>query len=163
MPNLCCYDMKLKGTKENMYAFIRKMNNFEEPNHFWRIFSCDIYEAGDGYCCFCGDCAWSLETCCRASGYSNGIDLFAVNTRDFNLELECYSSEPSIGFEEHYIYKNGECITSECADVYEYWYGDFTSFEEFKKEYNLPNELTEDDLDDEYYRVGGFGDWAWNI
>jgi len=164
MANDCYYQMKLRGAKPNRDAFIRKMNDYDEENHFWRIFQCTASDEGDDYTIIEGDCAWSLETCCRASGYSDGVDLFKVNTEDLNLELDAYSEEPGIGFQEHYIYRNGVCLADECVNMTEYWYVDFPSFEEFKKEHGLPDGLTEDDLiDGEYYRVGGFENWDWRI
>ena len=64
-----------------------------------------------------GDCAWSVESCCRASGYSNGVDLLELNTRELNLDVQIFSQEPGMAFEEEYLYKHGECIVDECNDL----------------------------------------------
>lgn len=165
MPNLCYYEMKIKGTKENCEQWVRKMESYDEPDHFFRMFSpieCDGEGTDDDYSMkIWGDCAWSLESCCR-SGYTNE-DLFAKNTKALNLDMEVFSQEEGCEFQEHYIYKKGECICDECVDWEEYYYDtcEFDTFEKFKTEYDLPSDLTEDDLDEgEYYHVGGFEDWG---
>lgn len=176
MANNCDYSMKIVGTKENCERFVRKLESYEEPNHFWRFFSVDVYDESDAYdepidknnyeIYICGDCAWSLETCCRASGYSDGIDLFEVNTKELELKLEAWSEEPGIGFQEHYIYDNGECLTDEYLDIGVYWWDrdEYPTYAEFKEDYpDAPEEEKFDDNDEVV--VGGFGDeyGKWHI
>ena len=170
MANNCYFEMKIKGTKANCEAWYKKMTSCDELNHFYRIFSADIYNEGgtdkEYYMCIAGDCAWSLETCCRASGYSEGTDLFAVNTQGLNLVMEAYSSEPGCAFQEHYIYNRGNCLKDACVDYYEVHYNadDYYDFEAFKREYDIPDEVTEDDLDEGgNYCEGGFKDWIFTI
>lgn len=166
MPNYCDYEMKIKGTKKNCQEWLSRMNDYEKENHFWRIFDADIVDE-DGTennyeMTICGDCAWSLESCCRASGYSNGVDLFEVNTRELNLIMEAWSTEPGMAFQEHYIYNNGECQSDECIEYNEYWYDEdeYESIEKFAKEFDLGN-ITEDDLDEnDYYHTGGFENYG---
>lgn len=161
MPNYCNYSIKIVGSKENCYEFVKKLSSYEETNHFWRIFESDVYDeemCGDNTALYiAGYCAWSLESCCRASGYSNGIDLFEENTRDLGLKMEAYSREPGLCFEEHYIYDNGECIEDECLDISVFWWDkdEFPTYEDFKKEYeDAPPERFFDDCDEVY--LGGF-------
>ena len=168
MPNLCDYSMRIKGTKENVYEFHKRMEDYELPNHLWRIFEADIYnkkDNGDGTISIdvTGSCAWSIETCCRASGYSEGVDLLEVNSRELNLEIEIWSEESGMCFQEYYLYKNGECLIDDCVEWNEYYYDEYEyeSFEEFKEEYALPDDITEDDLEDEYYyHEGGFDNYC---
>ena len=168
MPNLCSYSMRIKGNKENVYEFHKRMSDYNMPNHLWRIFETDIYneyDNGDGTITIdvAGSCAWSIETCCRASGYSKGIDLFKVNSRELNLEIESWSDESGMCFQEHYHYKNGECLVDACVDWTEYYYDEdeYDSFEDFKKENDLPDYLTEEDLDDrDCYYEGGFDNYC---
>ena len=166
MPNYCNYSMRIKGTRENVMEFHRRMEDYDTPNHLWRIFEADIYdkrnnENGIVTIDVGGSCAWSIESCCRASGYSGGVDLLEVNSKELNLEIESWSDECGMGFQEHYLYKNGECLIDECVDWYEYYYDEdeYESFEEFKKDCQLPNEVTEDDLD-EGYHCGGFDNYC---
>lgn len=166
MANNCMYEMRIKGTKINCQEWLSRMNDYEKRNHFWRIFSADVADEcgtdNDYTMTICGDCAWSLESCCRASGYSDGVDLFEVNTAELNLTMEAWSSEPGMAFQEHYIYKNGECETDKCIDYNEYWYDEdeYDSFEDFVNEYDL-KDITEDDLNEnDCYCVGGFENYG---
>lgn len=165
MANDCYYEMMIQGNRRDCEQWIKRMESYDEPNHFYRIHSSDIYEEGgnddDYYIKVSGDCAWSLESCCRTSGYSDGIDLFAVNTKELNLRMEAYSQEEGIGFQEHYIYDKGECIADECEDWTSIFYDEteYSSFEEFKTENNIPEYVTEEDLNDGCYEAGGFDNW----
>ena len=48
MPNYCSYSIKIKGTKENCYKFIEKCDDYDVPNHFYRMFNpIDTAEQGD--------------------------------------------------------------------------------------------------------------------
>lgn len=166
MANNCYYEMKVQGKKSDCEEWLKRMRSYEEPNHFWRIFSSDVYEeCGDNedyYIKICGDCAWSLESCCRTSGYSGGVDLFAVNTKELNLRMEAYSQEEGFGFQEHYIYDKGECLAAECEDWTSIYYDspEFPSFEDFKAEFDIPECIEEADLNDGYYESGGFVWWG---
>ncbi len=169
MPNYCYYEMKVKGRKEDCYKWLSKMRSYDEENHFYRIFDADITDEcgtdNDYSIIISGDCAWSLETCCRSSGYSGGIDLFAENSKVLNIIMEAYSQEPGCCFQEHYIYNRGRCCSDECEDWSEYyWDRDECSFEDYKKDYDVPDSITESDFDDEgYYHEGGFGEWNFVI
>ena len=168
MPNLCSYSMRIKGNKENVYEFHQRMSDYDMPNHLWRMFETDIYnecENKDGTITIdvAGSCAWSIESCCRKTGYSDGVDLLEINSKELNLEIESWSDECGMCFQEHYLYKNGECLIDDCAEWTEYYYDEdeYETFEEFKGEYNLPNDATEDDLDDNYcYHIGGFSNYC---
>ena len=51
MPNLCSYSMRIRGEKENVYEFHKRMGDYDMPNHLWRMFETDIYDEcdnGDG-------------------------------------------------------------------------------------------------------------------
>lgn len=161
MANNCFYTMKIKGSKKNCYKWLDKMRNHEEENHFWRIFNADPYEefgTDEEYVMYIdGDCAWSLASCCLEGGYSNK-DLFALHTKELNLEMEAYSEECGLEFAEHYLYRNGVCILDECIHYHEvYWDKDIhPTYAEFKKEH--PDAPPEDELikNDYWYSVGGF-------
>lgn len=165
MSNYCYYEMKLRGKRSDCEKWVRRMRSYDEPHHFYRIFSADVFEEGgddaDYHMKISGDCAWSLESCCRASGYSNGIDLFAINSAELNIKMEAYSQECGLCFQEHYVYDKGICATSECVDWESLYYDrdEYTSFDEFKNEYDIPEYVTEDDLNDGYYERGGFVWW----
>ena len=82
-----------------------------------------------------------------------------------NLEIEVYSEESGMCFQEHYIIKNGCVNTKECVDYYEYYIGDYKTKKEAeadcgtkfsKEEWKARNE-------EEYVRRGGFSSWDCNI
>lgn len=169
MPNSCIYEMKIRGSHENCNMWLNRMTLYNEQDHFYRIFDVQILEEGgtelDYYMILAGDCAWSLDTCCRANGYSNGFDLFALNTRGLSLKMEAYSSEPGIGFQEHYIYEYGECLEDECRDMRE-WFWDkyeYPDFKDFKAEEDLPDGIEESDFEEGCYIQGGFPEWRYEI
>ncbi len=172
MANNCFYQMRVVGKKENVEEFIRVLN-YEDDNHWLsRIFS--AYDEGwenlkDGRvaCSIYGDCAWSVHSC-MFSGYGSyfgdgtdaktGQTTVGMESRRLQLEIEIYSTESGIGFAEHYFIRNGEVLISDETDYNEYWYDadDYENFEEFKKEYHLPDDLEEDDLCDGSYYEGGY-------
>lgn len=162
MPNYCWYSMKVVGQKDDCEAFVDRLINYDSPNHFWRIFCANVdgrEDEGEVVSLYItGDCAWSLETCCRASGYSNGVDLFSINTEDLNLKMEAYSREPGMCFEEHYIYDNGECVVDQCEEIDVYWWDrdEYPTYKEFAEDHpSAPPECYFDDTDEVV--TGGFG------
>ncbi len=168
MANDCEFIMKIVGEKRDCEEFVSRMQYDENPYHFHRIFNVDVsdYQYEDKSCYAFGDCAWSLETCCRAFGYSNGTDLFSVNTEELNLKIEAYSRELGIGFEEHYIYDRGCCLSDECLNVSSYYWdkSDYETYEEYIKDNpGAPGEEYFDENDEAI--VGGFGEeyGIWHI
>lgn len=145
MANNCFYTMRVKGMFEADIT--------DEQENSDGSFTIEVS----------GDCAWSIESCCRASGYSEGVDLLAVNSKELDLVIECFSEESGNRFQEHYLYDHGECRIDACVDWNQYYYdeNEYESFEDFKKDYDLPEDLTEDDLDDGgYCSFGGFPDYC---
>jgi len=167
MANNCYFSMKVNGSKENREAWIRKMTDYEEPDYFHRIFTVDVYDDDEESTYIKGDCAWSIETCCRESGYSGGVDLLAKNTKDLVLDVEIWSEEPGLAFQEHYIYKKGKCEADECVEFHEYYWdtSEYPTFEEYnKEEWDGECPAAEEDFDDGQARVGGFEGYCnWNI
>jgi len=168
MANNCFYTMKVNGTKENREAWVKKMKDYDEPDHFYRIFSADVYDEDDDSTYISGDCAWSIETCCRGSGYSGGDDLLAKNTKDLGLSVEIWSEEPGMAFQEHYIYNKGECEADECVEFHEHYWdeSDYPTFAEYVEDvWDGDCPVDEEDFDEEgWARVGGFDEYCnWNI
>lgn len=88
MANNCFYTMRVEGKKDDVMEFHKRMQDYDAPNHLFRMFDASIIneqENNDGSFTIevSGDCAWSIESCCRASGYSEGVDLLAVNSVDY--------------------------------------------------------------------------------
>lgn len=90
MANNCFYTMRVEGKKDDVMEFHKRMQDYDAPNHLFRMFDASIIneqENNDGSFTIevSGDCAWSIESCCRASGYSEGVDLLAVNSKELGL------------------------------------------------------------------------------
>lgn len=177
MANDCCFGMMVVGEKENVNEFIT-MLDYTHPHNicFARIF--DIYECSrktlkDGRTAvrLDGSCAWSVHSC-MMEGYGtyygdhkndsdNTLTSLQIEGERLQLDIEIFSEEPGMGFTEHYRVINGQVIVYECENYSEYYYDsyDFPNFEDWKKEWNLPDDLTEDDLDEDGYYYEGKVDW----
>ena len=136
MPNYCNYQMKVKGNNENINEFISMMNYTHPQKQFYRVFSADVYESEDDYVCISGDVAWSVYCAflsltgkCEHTGkyYTFISDV----SRELQLEIEIYSSEPGMCFQEHFLFDKGETIYIDCLDFYEYGNYCIGGFENF--------------------------------
>ena len=107
MPNYCYYQMKVKGNNENINEFISMMNYTHPQKQFYRVFAADVYESGDGYFCISGDVAWSvycafLQISCKCERTDKEFTLISDVSKELQLEIEIYSSEPGMCFQEHF-------------------------------------------------------------
>lgn len=166
MANNCYYEMVVFGTKENCNEWLNRMRGEDCSvyKRFYRVFDSDVIDEGGSdknyFMHIVGDCAWSLYCCGRRDEPEE--DLFAKTTAELSMVMEAYSSEPGMGFQEHFIYDNGEMIADECKDYTEVCWdsSEFERIEDFIKEWELT--LTEEDFDEDgIARIGGFGeDWG---
>lgn len=170
MANNCIYTMKVIGnSREDVNAFVDMMTYENKERYFARIFSADPYdeEEKDGRysVMIAGDCAWSVYSCMCSGpwsyyGQGNNSDLtnLEIETKRLGLTVEIYSQEPGIGFAEHFIYDNGNCLVGEETDFSEYWNDEFETTEEFMEEYGLDLTPTQcDELEENgYVTIGGF-------
>ena len=170
MANNCYFDMKIAG-KESGIRELLDMLNWNGPEDrpgFGRVYSLEVYntetiakkEGEDLLSVWCnGDCAWSVYTAMLDDGTRNPN--LETETERLGLALEVYSSEPGIGFQEHYIIDKGKIIEEEERDYQEHW------IEMMKKEDIIEvckeNEIPYEDID-EYINdngdlcIGGFGE-----
>ncbi len=185
MPNYCYYEMHVKGKKENIEEFRQVMIDYERPQHFWRVFNADIDygepdKDGLTVALISGDCAWSVYSCmCTGKcTYADDVDesrrtsLQSESAR-LQLEIEVFSDEPGMAFQEHYYYNHGEEIISDCVDCRHYWFGEnvgeseedrLKRFSEFKAECGIDTNLTLDDLDDgSEIVIGGYSPWTFKF
>ena len=185
MANNCCYEMKIKGKETNVKEFLTIIQ-YKHPKeiHFARIFSAEILNeytdknnqyiaevAGDCvwsvyYCMFTGFATYYTDTCKEIPTLSN----IPKESKRLNLDIEIYSTEPGMCFAEHYIVKNGNIEIDETTHYERHYYEsvdpltiydpseeEIKNFNEWKKEWNLPDDLTLDQLDDnDCVEIGGF-------
>lgn len=180
MPNYCDYLMRVKGRRNNVDAFVTIMqaDYNEVPKHFWRVFEADVCdehtENGIKTVDIGGCCAWSVHSCMRDgvgtynTDYETGENASHGTTLEeqsklLNLEIEVYSSEPGMGFQEHYLYKNGEELIDECIDYLELFFETEEEFNEEKEE-GCCSDYTWNDVDEDgYIRAGGYSEWKFQI
>lgn len=182
MPNICSFSMKIIGKSEAVREMVQVVkadydytkNQFSFNRHLWRVFEADVTEEnyvndGNSYVIINGECAWSISSCMLDGPHSyqnqhkndennKGTDL-QTESRNLGVIIEVYSSEPSVGFQEHYLIENGEMKTDECVVYEEYfWDQDEYTIEEYNKEYDT--DFTEDMFDEDgCCGVGGFTSW----
>ena len=178
MANNCYFEMQVTGKKSDIEEFAKVLNaKYDAPVlHFGRVFSCeqtDIKETSvkDVYSVFfCGDCAWSVYTCMCDGEHTYNNDNQSKNgttlkkqSKEKNLVIEVYSSEPGIGFQEHYLFAFGDTLIFDEEDYACYDFSNYDSLEGFNKDNGTS--FTEDNTrfdDDGYLIAGGFGEWAFD-
>lgn len=102
MANVCTFEMRVKGTKENCYAF------FNSDIRCYEIFVTEEHGTdADFILCIAGECRYSPSSMFNAD---TPVDQLAAQC---NIELEIFGydiSEPE--WVEHYHFRGGECIYS---------------------------------------------------
>ena len=165
MANNCYYEMHVFGERVNVKEFIRAMRHEGEyaDSGVGRVFSCDVkveYTTKGKAICLCeGDCAWSVLSAMRNDSNPNNIEKLSER---LHLDIEVYSAEYGIGFEEHYAICDGEVMVDECIDAYE-WCVDDIDDDFFENEDVIEAGITKDNYKDfvvdDYIRVGGYDNW----
>lgn len=145
MPNYCNYQMKLRGTKENIQTFIAYLKadyscangkwECSEDRHFFRVFEADhnpsedtVDASGEIVSTVSGYCAWSIFSCLFEGNHTyysryekeegfKGIHILEAS-KELSLDIEIYSEEAGVGFMEHYLIEKGELLVDECFDDY---------------------------------------------
>lgn len=166
MANNCYYEMHVSGERKAVHEFVRAMKWMGEyaEQGVGRVYSCDKFDIddgqGDGYAIgLSGDCAWSILSAMRDDSNPNNIQKLSER---LGLEIEAYSSEYGIGFEEHVYINKGDVEVNECVDAYEVCVDDIDdetfNSDEFKKK-GITKDNYMDYEEDGWIQVGGFDDW----
>lgn len=196
MPNYATYEARILGDEENVMKVVEifQRENYQDGEHMFRIFEADLFDdalqeservKGKHVAIITGYCAWSLATCMfrdQSSYYShpdassNAIDITEISKK-YDVEVEMYSEEEGIGFEEYYYIKNGKILKEGIAEDLEVIIPDsYDNYEEFIEEYGYQSSFRlvgEDSLvtkemfdrakeDGEDIRLGGYDEWAFN-
>lgn len=155
--------MMVKGKKENIEQFIDMMG---QKGTVWMGRGAEVYAAdmeevenGEFRCRLDGNTKWSIQSSLVDNAVSmrtkpdewffgknvDGTKLSFVTLfeacEQLGLDMEVYSEEGDLGFQEHLRFVDGELVEEECVD--------------YSEEYN---EATE-----EYETSGGFDDWNFEI
>jgi hypothetical protein len=179
--------MRIVGKKESVEEFIKVIQadysyrtmEFSYNRHMFRVFEADhdeIEERFDGkfQTTIYGYCAWSVSSCMLRDGYYGAVkkeypDDFRGTTLDIeserlNLDIEVYSDECGMCFQEHYIITNGEIVCDECVDWEEYDVYDYDSKEDAEEDLDV--KFTDEEWanqDDGKICRGGFPNWDFEI
>lgn len=188
MPNYCNYSMCVVGKqRKNVEEFIRVMNagydygtmEFDYDRHMFRVFEAvndEIEERADGrfQTIINGYCAWSVSSCMLESGYYGRVkrdypDNFRGTTlplesERLGVDIEVFSEESGMCFQEHYVIIDGEIACDECVDWEEVWIDDYKTKEEAEEDLGI--KITDEEwvtgLEEGYFTRGGF-DWDFEI
>lgn len=187
MPNYCNYSMCVVGKRKNVEEFIKVIQAdydygnmvFSHDRHMFRVFEaeCDeIEKRADGrfQTIINGYCAWSVNSCMFEGEYYGSFkkdypDDFRGTTlcresANLNLDIEVYSEESGMCFQEHYIIIDGAIECEDCVDWEEVWIDGYKTKEEAEED--LDTTITDEEwatgLDEGYFTRGGF-DWDFEI
>lgn len=192
MANDCDYEMKVVGSKEDIEEFLKVMKadydycnmTFNFERHMGgRVFEAeptDIVEQENGKfsIIISGYCAWSVYSCMFEGGatyYTQFKKEYGDKSRSttlpneskrLRLDIEIYSEESGMGFQEHYLVKHGHVEEEETREWYGFFLDDYSDDYETKEEAEkeLGVKITDKEWENkEYISRGGFGKWTWNI
>ena len=175
-------EMKIKGSKNAIRRVIACMKadyNYlagkPAHKHFFRVFDVGddepIIDNGDGtftkWVWF--DCAWSVNSCMCSGAFSyyndckaNHPDIFMGTTiaeQSHDCEIEIFSEEEGMGFSEHYLFRNGECLIDDTCEIEQAGYDDYG---------NITTDINWDEYDgetliDNPYRINNHEEFRWEL
>ena len=135
MANICGFSMKVIGTEENIEKFI---DMIKQKGTVWMgrgavVDFTDIEELENGkYSCLIdGDTKWSVKASLVGDAirmrtelgkwyFGDDVDTTKLTfitlyeaCEQLQLDMEVYSEEPGCGFQEHYVFVDGQLVTEE--------------------------------------------------
>lgn len=189
MPNYCYYSMCAIGSKDSIEEFIKVIQadydygtmEFSYDRHFFRVFEADddeIKKIGPHLyqVTISGNCAWSVSSCMfndHSTSYYASLKsrypkdfrgtTLPIESERLNLNIEVFSEECGMCFQEHYVIINGDIIVRECVDWEEYCLEDYETKEEAEEDLGI--EITDEEWEsgEPYISRGGFGEWDFTI
>lgn len=194
MPNWCNYEMRVRGKKEKIEELQKIMTDNKLPRHFHRVSIDDVIDFnqkdGSFITHIIGQCAWSVYSCMFEGDctYQNDDPKASTSLQKeserLELEIEVFSDEPGIGFQEHYHYDCGEELDNECNDCIHYFFDEDdveelieqeeacegeeekkAVFEDWKETYSYPRSMERSAVEAGCdYVIGGFGEpWCFTF
>jgi len=165
MANYCEFRMIVTGEESNIHKFYNIMINNSNRRDTTRLkFPRWIIIGGakldnnnnkiQGS--FYGDCCWSVATAMRDKNSPEETNLQDLSEQ-LNLEIEVYSEEPGMDFQEHYYVANGEEIVDDCVDFAIQYFENQQELDEYNTAHNTNYFLNEN------IREGGFEEEKWVI
>ena len=186
MTSFCEFEMKVKGTRENIDLFLDAMQK-KRTVYIGRGAELDDISYYDGYALTTGSCKQSIED----SLILKAVDMkthpenwdFDVKNQNgnviirdddkarvmivtlgeackmFDVTIEVFSCEPEYSFAEHYIVTPDEIRTSETCEYYEFAIANFAELSREEAEAQLGAPISDEDWedpDDKRVSAGGF-------
>lgn len=159
MANNCMFDMNIKGDKAAIDEFVGMMRS----GGLGRVFSADVDPLSDpDDVDISGDCAWSLISAFRLDETGPGgrpqESRFLAEAKRLHLDIEAYSDEIGMGFEEHLVVKNGSIAIYEEAslDTYQVDMLSEDRVREIAADYKVSPDAIAASSDGENIKIGGF-------
>lgn len=168
-----------KDSKNKDYTWCADPKNFSHIPHFFRVFEAIPYEEPSWYygvtkcVCIDFDVAWSIYSCLFDGPHTYYGDYqkdhlnqhFAstilIESKRLQLEIEIWSYEPGMGFQEHYKICSGILVKDQEFNFHTLWLEDFSNYIEFLEKCNGRNiPLSQKEFDerikceDYYYEYG---------
>ena len=127
--------------------------NFSHIPHFFRVFSAytmdDPVYHGAIYkgVSISFECAWSVYSCMFPGPFTYYGDFqeehlnqhfgsnILIESKRLQLEIEIWSYEPGMAFQEHYKICSGILVRNEEFTFIAYWLGDYSNYNEFLKDF----------------------------
>ena len=177
MANCCAFEMKVKGRQKDLLEFVSVIRYQHPDMCFCRVGVEELWFE-DGSLFVNGEVAWSLLYGFMPFGGkkdSAGHEIADINevSKKLHLEVEMFSTEIGIGFQEHFIFCDGKKVMMNCIDYCECYYDpdeysdeltDEERCEAFKYDYRLSKDVSIDDLDEDGYYISGgvenYGVWT---
>lgn len=146
-----------KDRDNRNYTWCADPKNFSHIPHFFRVFDASPYEEPWWYIgitkCVCidFDVAWSIYSCLfpGPQTYYNDFQTehpnqhfgsnILIESKRLQLEIEIWSYEPGMGFQEHYKICSGILVKSEEHRFNGIWLEDYSNYQECIKELNKHN------------------------
>jgi hypothetical protein len=121
-----------------------------------------------------GYCAWSVRSCMFEDGYYRDLKkdypkefrgtTLRIESARLGIDIEVYSEESGMCFQEHYVIIEGKLVCDESVDWEEVWVEDYKTKEEAEEDLDM--KITDDEwvtgLEEGYFTRGGF-DWDFEI
>lgn len=166
MPNYCYGQLVVRGYKPNVDEFIKILQAHYNYNtgeithkpHFYRVFEADVYDyyetRGLNAIAFINlEVAWSIWVCMfngPHTYYNNTKDLpnrfgshIEAESKRLNLEIEIFSEETGMCFQEYYKLQSGILCKEEVFPLHSYYLGDFETLDEYINDYTDGEDLEE--------------------
>ena len=160
MANQCEFKLKATGFIKDINNLLPKLKQYKAVD----IIEEDIEEHDNRYSSLTiiGYCDWSVYSSLINGPYIQNSLL--PDCKNHSVVMEVYSSEPGIGFQEHYIINNGELVLDDLVDYREIDVKDYldnpSEYEDIFEELDVTHEdvleFIKANKDEEWLAIGGY-------